>query len=172
MTQIINHCRVLSGWSPYGEAEILNILPTWMDALKEIPDNLLKNAMDRATADHDWSQPFPVKAMVAAYKAIILEDRQARERASYANSRRADDTYACRYCDDTGYIPVQLYCGSFNDWRSARRACACDATPITQRLPIPDMDGWSRDDRGDWVPESAAGSLRCHCLYCKNGRGK
>jgi len=172
MTQIINHCRVLSGWSPYGEAEILNILPTWMDALREVPDNLLKNAMDKATADHDWSQPFPVKAMVTAYKALILEDRAAREKAAFSNSRRADDTYACRYCDDTGYMPVKLYCGSFADWRSARRACNCAATPISQRLPIPDITDWARDDQGDWLPAHSSVSMQCWCLYCKNGRGR
>jgi len=171
MTQIINHCRVLSGWSPYGEAEILNILPTWMDALREVPDNLLKGAMDKATADHDWSQPFPVKAMVSAYKALILEDRQHRQTAQYS-ARHMDDTVGCKYCGDTGYASIATYCPTGNEWHYPVYACQCAATPVNQRRATPVSEGWDRDAYGRWIPTSPDVSPKCRCAFCLRGGGR
>jgi len=170
MIALIQQTRSLSSLPLSVGDELTLAVSTWLDALAEVPDHLLVPAWRRATKDHDWSKAFPVMAILPAYKALILEDRAAREKAAFSSSRRADDTYACRYCDDTGYMPVKLYCGSFGDWRSARRACNCAATPITQRMPIPDTTDWARDDHGDWLPAHAGASLQCWCLYCKNGR--
>lgn len=167
MTQIINHCRVLSGWMPYGEAELLNILPTWMDALKDVPDRLLKASVDKATADHDWSQPFPVKAVVGAYKVLIAEDAAKRQTPSY----RADGTVACRWCLDMGYVPVATYCPTGNDWHTPVYPCECAATPIMQRAAVNIRSDWQRDDRGRWIPSDASTSPRCQCGYCKQRKG-
>ena len=171
MTQIINHCRVLSGWNPYGEAEILNILPTWMDALREVPDNLLKASVDKATADHDWSQPFPVKAVVAGYKAIVLEDRQKRQTAQYS-ARHMDDTVGCKYCGDVGYVSIATYCPTGNEWQYPAYACQCAATPVNQRRATPISEGWDRDAYGRWIPTSADVSPQCRCAFCLRGGGR
>jgi len=165
MTQIINHCRVLSGWSQYGEAEILNILPTWMDALKDVPDHLLKASVDKATADHDWSQPFPVKAIVTGYKAVLLEDRDKRQSLG---GRRQDDTTRCRWCDDTGYVPIATYCPTGQEWYYPVYGCECAATPINQRSTVPVHPLWSRDDYGRWIPPTQDKSPKCRCGFCRN----
>lgn len=172
MTQIINHCRVLSGWTPYGEVELASILPTWMDALQEVPDQLLKASVDRATADHDWSKPFPVKLVVNAYKSLLIEDRERRERAAYAEQHRTDGTVSCRYCDGLGYATIATYCASWNDWRPVAYPCQCEATPINQRRPVHVGYDWERDHNGRWVPPSADRSPLCQCLYCKNERSR
>ena len=165
MTQIINHCRVLSGWSQYGEAELLNILPTWMDALQDVPDHLLKASVDKATADHDWSQPFPVKAIVTGYKAVLLEDRDKRQALG---GRRQDDTTRCRWCDDTGYVPIATYCPTGQEWYYPVYGCECAATPINQRSTVPVHPLWSRDDYGRWVPPTPDKSPKCRCGFCRN----
>jgi hypothetical protein len=171
MTQIINHCRVLSGWTPYGELELASILPTWMDALGEVPDQFLKASVDRAAADHDWSKPFPVKLIVAAYKQVLVEDRERRQKAAYAEQHRHQDgTVSCHYCDGTGYASILTYCGPWNDWRSVAYACQCEAAPISQRRPVHIGMDWGRNDHGQWVPPSADRSPRCTCLFCQNER--
>jgi hypothetical protein len=167
MTQIINHCRVLSGWTPYGEVELASILPTWMDALQTIPDHLLKASMDKATADHDWSQPFPIKAMVTAYQQLIAEDRAKRQSTPHY---RADGTVACRWCLDTGYVPVATYCPTGNEWYTPVYPCECAATPISQRAPVNIRADWERNDRGQWIPSDSSTSPRCQCGYCRQRR--
>jgi hypothetical protein len=164
MTHLINHCRVLSGWTPYGEVELASILPTWMDALQEVPDHLLKASVDKATADHDWSKPFPVKLIVDGYKRLLLEDREKRQTLG---GRRRDDTTRCRYCDDTGYVPIATYCPTGNEWYYPVYGCQCAATPISQRQAVQVRDCWERDDRGRWVPGSAQESPRCRCGFCR-----
>ena len=167
MTQIINHCRVLSGWTPYGEVELASILPTWMDALQTIPDHLLKASMDKATADHDWSQPFPIKAMVTAYQQLIAEDRAKRQSTPHY---RADGTVACRWCLDTGYVPVATYCPTGNEWYIPVYPCECAATPISQRAPVNIRADWERNDRGQWIPSDSSTSPRCQCGFCRQRR--
>ena len=140
-----------------------------MDDLKSIPDNLLKASFDRAKANHDWSKPLPVPAIVAAYKQLIIEDRERIERERYINERRNPDTVACRLCGDTGYAALAVWCRSFNDWRTGRAPCECEATPLPQRRSsLIDPSEWKRDDFGTWFPPTPAASPDCTCLFCKN----
>lgn len=165
---LIQRCRVLSGLTPLQDSDMALYLPTWTQTLQEIPDALLMASFDKASAIHEWPKPFPVPAIVNAYKQLIIEDREQRERNRYINERRNPDTVACRLCGDTGYAPLAVWCRSLGNWRTGRAACECEATPLPQRRSsLIDPHEWKRDDFGTWFPPSSAASPDCICLFCK-----
>jgi len=103
---------------------------------------------------------------------VIAEDRERREREAslQAHKFRALGTFACRFCEDFGYAPVMVYCGTFRDWRRAAYPCSCEATPINQRRDWPGGQDWTRNrDTGNWTPSLPEYSLRCVCRFCQAG---
>ena len=171
MIALIQQTRSLSSLPLSVGDELTLAVSTWLDALAEIPDQLLVPSWRRATKDHDWSQAFPVMAILPAYKALLVEDREKRQKAQYAEQHRHQDgTVSCHYCDGTGYASILTYCGPWNDWRSVAYACQCEAAPISQRRPVHIGMDWGRNDHGQWVPPSADRSPRCTCLFCQNER--
>ena len=140
---------------------------TWAETLQEIPDQWLMASWERAIKAHNWEKPFAVPVILNAYRALILEDREARQRDQYQNTRRADGTLACYHCEDTGYAPIATYCPTGNEWYYPVYACHCNATPISQRGPNLVRSHWEKNDRGQWVPPSASESPKCRCGFCK-----
>jgi hypothetical protein len=167
---LIQRTRSLSSLPLSADAELRIQAETWLDALSSVPDALLVPSWRKATADHDWSRPFPVMAIAAAAKLLILEDNERRETERRRNIYQGG-TYACRYCDDCGYVLLEIYCRVFKDWRRGRAACECESAPITQRRPTVLTERWRRDpDTSAWCPPTVAESPRCTCLFCKNDR--
>lgn len=148
--------------------ELKLAISTWSLAVEEIPDRLLGPSWERAVKGHDWSRPFSPMVIDAAYRQIIADDREQRNREQYQNTRRADGTLACYHCEDTGYAPIATYCPTGNEWYFPVYACHCNATPISQRGPGLVRSHWEKNDRGQWVPPSANESPRCRCGFCKN----
>jgi len=165
---LIQQTRSLSSLPLSVGNELAFAVQTWTVALEDIPDHMLGPAWKRATKEHDWSKPFPAHALMPAYKALLLEDREKRQTLG---GRRRDDTTRCRYCDDTGYVPIATYCPTGNEWYYSVYGCQCAATPISQRQAVQVRDCWERDDRGRWVPGSAQESPRCRCGFCRNKGG-
>lgn len=165
MIALIQQTRSLSSLPLSVGDELTLALSTWLTALEEIPDHLLGPAWRRATKDHDWSKAFPVMAIINGYKAVLLEDREKRQTLG---GRRRDDTTRCRWCDDTGYVPIATYCPTGQDWHYPVYGCECEATPINQRSTVLVHPLWSRDDYGRWIPPTPDNSPRCRCGFCRN----
>ena len=162
---LIQQTRSLSSLPLSVGNELAFAVQTWTTALEDIPDHMLGPSWKRATKDHDWSKPFPAHALLPAYKALLLEDRDRRQSLG---GRRQDDTTRCRWCDDTGYVPIATYCPTGQEWYYPVYGCECAATPINQRSTVPVHPLWSRDDYGRWVPPSADASPKCRCGFCRN----
>ena len=171
MAALIQKTRSLSSLPLSAGEELRLAVTTWAGILTEIPDHLLGASWDRAIKDHDWSRSFPVPAIIAAYKALVLEDRQKRQTAQYS-ARHMDDTVGCRYCNDTGYASIATYCPTGNEWHYPAYACQCAATPVNQRRATPVSEGWDRDPYGRWIPTSADVSPQCRCAFCLRGGGR
>jgi hypothetical protein len=171
MIALIQQTRSLSSLPLSAGDELTLAVSTWLDALAEVPDHLLVPAWRRATKDHDWSRSFPVMAILPAYKALILEDRQHRQTAQYS-ARHMDDTVGCKYCGDTGYASIATYCPTGNEWHYPVYACQCAATPVIQRRATLVSEGWDRDAYGRWIPTSADVSPKCRCAFCLRGGGR
>ena len=173
LVQVIQRTRTANSLPLLFDDELPGHLDTWASALKDVADGLLLTAWERAFADHDWKdRPFlkPGDVLEAAHR-VILEDRQRREQEEHYNRRRhaKDETYACQYCHDAGYVPLMLHCPTWKDWRKSAYPCSCSAAPITQRQPWPGASDWERDrDSGYWQPARPEQSPRCPCLFCKN----
>lgn len=171
VTALIQQSRVLSGLTPLQESEMAIYLPTWIQTLTGIPNELLKAAFDRACETHEWPKPFPVPAIVKAYDQLIIEDRDRIKRERFSQSRRNPDTYACRYCLDLGYALIDVWCAGTGTWRRGRIACECELTPMMQRRPSPVTSEWKFDrDSTAWIPPDAQSAPTCTCLFCKNRR--
>jgi len=176
LEQVIQRTRTANSLPLLSVDERPGHLDVWATALKDVSDVLLLPAWERAFADHDWKdRPFlkPGDVLEAAHR-VILEDRQRRETEDHYNRRRhaKDETYACKYCDDAGYVPLMLHCPTFVDWRPTAYPCSCSAAPINQRQPWPGAFGWERDRAtGYWQPATPEQSPRCRCLFCKNKDG-
>ena len=168
---LIQQTRSLSSLPLSAGSEFALAVETWLEALEEIPDHLLGPSWKRATQDHDWSRSFPVMAILPAYKALILEDRQHRQTAQYS-ARHMDDTVGCKYCGDTGYASIATYCPTGNEWHYPVYACQCAATPVNQRRATPVSEGWDRDAYGRWIPTSPDVSPKCRCAFCLRGGGR
>jgi hypothetical protein len=146
-------------------------LDTWASLLKDVPDHMLEPAWIRATETHEWSKPMPVGALKTASAQLVLEDRQRRDKEAALNRYKVlnQGTYACKRCDDVGYLPVMAYCASFQDWRKATYPCECEAAPINQRRPFPGTYEWTRNrETSYWVPPTPESSIRCICAFCRN----
>lgn len=146
-------------------------ISAWGMAVEEIPDKLLGPSWERAVKDHDWSRSFSPMAIPAAYKALLLDDRQRRQTAQYS-ARHMDDTVGCRYCGDVGYASIATYCPTGNEWHYPAYACQCAATPVNQRRSTPISEAWDRDAYGRWIPTSADVSPQCRCAFCLRGGGR
>lgn len=168
---LIQQYRVSSGLTPLQESEFALYLPTWTNTLKAIPDNLLMASFERAIGNHEWPKPFAVPTILKAYEQILVEDRARIERERYLNNRNSPETYACRWCSDTGYPQIAIWCKSFAGWRVGVMPCECQMAPISQRRPFPALKTWQRDEMGIWRPASQDDSLPCSCLFCKNHKG-
>lgn len=173
LEQLIQRSRIANSFPILTTDELPAHIDTWAAVLKDVSDAVLLAAYDRAVADHNWRERPYLKPgdVLNASHAVILEDRERREREAAINRNKhaSSGTFACRYCDDTGYVPLMVHCGSFVDWRKASYACECVAAPITQRRPWPGTERWTRDrDSNYWQPPTAQESVRCICLFCKN----
>jgi len=168
---LIQQTRSLSSLPLSAGDELAIAISTWSLAVEEIPDKLLGPSWERAVKDHDWSRSFSPMAIPAAYKAIVLEDRQRRQTAQYS-ARHMDDTVGCRYCNDTGYASIATYCPTGNEWHYPAYACQCAATPVNQRRATPISEAWDRDAYGRWIPTSADVSPQCRCAFCLRGGGR
>lgn len=167
---LIQQTRSLNSLPLSAGDELAFALSTWGLAVEEIPDRLLGPSWELAVKNHDWSRPFSPMSIREAYKTLLIEDRERREKDRYRTAKRGDDLYACFFCADTGYTAIAIYCGSFRDWHKCARACECAATPINQRKPRLIEDDWIYTDEGRWYPPSADQSPRCYCAFCKNRR--
>ena len=173
LEQLIQRSRITNSFPILTTDELPAHIDTWAAVLKDIGDTVLLAAYDRAVVDHDWKdRPFlkPGDVLEAAHR-VILEDRQRREQEEHYNRRRhaKDETYACQYCHDAGYVPLMLHCPTWKDWRRTAYPCSCSAAPISQRQPWPGSADWERDrDSGYWQPARPEQSPRCPCLFCKN----
>ena len=171
MAALIQKTRSLSSLPLSAGEELRLAVTTWAGILTEIPDSLLGASWDRAIKDHDWSRSFPVPAIITAYKALLLEDRQRRQTAQYS-ARHMDDTVGCKYCGDVGYASIATYCPTENAWHYPAYACQCAATPVNQRRATPISEAWDRDAYGRWIPTSADVSPQCRCAFCLRGGGR
>ena len=168
---LIQQTRSLSSLPLSAGDELAIAISTWSLAVEEIPDKLLGPSWERAVKDHDWSRSFSPMAIPAAYKALLLDDRQKRQTAQYS-ARHMDDTVGCRYCGDVGYASIATYCPTGNEWHYPAYACQCPATPVNQRRATPISEGWDRDAYGRWIPTSADVSPQCRCAFCLRGGGR
>jgi len=164
---LIQQTRALSSLPLSEDDELKLAVIAWQDALHEVPDHLLVPAWRKATRDHNWSKPFPVMAILPAYQQLIAEDRAKRQSTPHY---RADGTVACRWCLDTGYVPVATYCPTGNEWYTPVYPCECAATPISQRAAVNIRADWQRNDRGQWIPGDSSTSPRCQCGFCRQRR--
>ena len=155
--------------------ELTQHVETWERLLAPVPSHMLEAAWERSSQLHDWTRgPLLPGEILSAASVLIAEDRERRDREAslQAHRFRALGTFACRYCDDTGYAPVSIYCATFRDWRRAAYPCSCDAAPINQRREWPGGEDWTRDrDTGTWTPSLPEYSLRCVCKFCQAGYG-
>jgi len=165
---LIQQTRSLSSLPLSAGDELAIAVSTWGLAVEAIPDRLLGPSWERAVKTHDWSRPFSPMTIDAAYRQLVVEDREQRNREQYQNTRRADGTLACYHCEDTGYTPIATYCPTGNEWYFPVYACHCASTPISQRGPSLVRSHWEKNDRGQWVPTSASESPRCRCGFCRN----
>lgn len=153
--------------------ELAQHVETWERLLAPVPSHMLEPAWERASQLHDWTRgPLLPGEILSAASVLIAEDRERRDREAsvQAHRFRALGTFACRYCDDTGYAPVSIYCATFRDWRRAAYPCSCDAAPLPQRREWPGGEDWTRDrDTGTWKSSEMEFSLRCVCKFCQSG---
>lgn len=172
LVALIQQTRSLSSLPLSAGDELAIAISTWGLAVEEIPDRLLGPTWELAVKNHDWSRAFSPMSMRDAYKLLIIEDRDRREKDRYRNAHReGEDVYACPFCQDTGYTSIALYCASFGDWHKCARACDCNATPVNQRAPRIIDGSWTFAEDGRWYPASADASPRCGCSYCRQ-KGK
>lgn len=155
--------------------ELAQHVETWERLLGSVPTHMLEPAWERASQLHDWTRgPLLPGQILSAASVLIAEDRERRDREAsvQAHKFRALGTFACGGCDDTGYLPVLVYCLTFKDWRRAAYPCSCEAAPLPQRREWPGGEGWTRDrGTGTWTPSLPEYSLRCVCKFCQAGYG-
>jgi len=173
MRQLVQQTRQANSLPLCTPAELTQHVETWERLLAPVPTHMIEPAWDRASQLHDWTRgPLLPGEILSAASVLIAEDRERRDREAsvQAHRFRALGTFACRYCDDTGYAPVSIYCPTFRDWRRAAYPCSCDAAPINQRREWPGGEDWTRDrDTGTWKPSQLEYSLRCVCKFCQSG---
>lgn len=117
--------------------ELTNQLTAWEKSLREVPDAYLSRAYDRAAANWDWldKRGFKPDVMKAAYRALVVEDRQRAEAERRNAARRNPDTYGCWHCCDNGYQALfKFFDGR---WYHSARPCSCEAAPAVQRNQSP-----------------------------------
>lgn len=181
MRQLVQQTRQANSLPLCSPEELASHVQTWERLLSTVPTHMLTLAWDRACQLHDWTRGVLLPGEVqSAAGVVIAEDRERREREGSQQARTVrmpwsedagpDEIRACRYCDDSGYAPVLIFCPSFHDWRRAVYPCSCEATPINQRRDWPGGRDWTRDrDTGNWTPSLPEHSLRCVCKFCQAG---
>lgn len=164
---MLQQSRALSGWNLLSETEMPIQLLTWKDALCSLPDAALKASFDKATQQHDWAKPFSPMEILTAYKALIIEDRERIDAEQKRSRWNNSDTYGCWKCEDSGYTPLMVYCPATKRSRRVVRACDCDFTPISQRMPaVVNKYDWTKNSNGVFEPKNEASGLPCGCLFC------
>lgn len=173
MRQLVQQTRQANSLPLCTPDELTQHVETWERLLAPVPSHMLEPAWERASQLHDWTRgPLLPGEILSAASVLIAEDRERRDREAslQAHRFRALGTFACRFCDDTGYAPVMVYCATFCDWRRAAYPCSCDAAPLPQRRDWPGGEDWSRNrDTGAWTPSLPEYSLRCVCKFCQSG---
>ena len=173
MRQLVQQTRQANSLPLCSPEELVSHVQTWERLLSTVPTHMLSVAWDRACQLHEWTRGALLPGEVQSAAAVVIaEDRERRDREAslQAHKFRALGTFACRYCEDSGYFAVMVYCGTFRDWRRAAYPCSCEATPIYQRRDWPGGQDWTRDrDTGNWTPSLPEHSLRCVCKFCQAG---
>jgi len=173
MRQLVQQTRKANSLPLCSPEELVSHAQTWERLLGSVPTHMLSLAWDRACQLHEWTRGSLLPGEVASAAAVVIaEDRERREREAslQAHKFRTLGTFACRYCEDTGYAGVMVYCGTFKDWRRTSLPCSCQATPINQRRDWPGGEDWTRDrDTNYWTPSLPEYSLKCVCKYCQAG---
>lgn len=150
-------------------SELQFAVTTWAEVVAAIPDTLLGECWRRATAEHDWTRPFPVDAIAGAYKSVLADENERLESARKRARWDSGDTYICWKCEDTGYQILKVYCPTTKASRQAARPCSCSMTPANQRSTF-SVEGpqYSKAESGVWAYENEADSFPCGCLFCKS----
>ena len=150
-------------------SELQFAVTTWAEVVQAIPDSLLGECWRRATAEHDWARPFPVDAIVSAYKSVLADENERLESARRRARWDSGDTYTCWKCEDSGYQILKVYCPTTKASRQASRPCSCSMTPANQRSAF-SVEGpqYSKSQTGVWVYATEADSFPCNCLFCKS----
>lgn len=128
-------------------------LTVWGRALKDVPDEYLERAYDRAAEGHDWNNyrhPFTADLIPACYRLLRKDENERREAERVNAAKRNPDTYACFHCSDLGYQVV--FVRGRDRWYSSVRPCCCELAPIGQRNTFA-LEGpvWVRNRLGEYA---------------------